>query len=349
MKKLTSLFLIFIIVFSLFGCAKPTPVGDGGSDVPQSEPADLAQGKTIACCMSSIEHPVHRIVQYGFCTKADELGMNPIVSGLTEGSQQELIDKWNSDISTNNAVGALIWTGDDSCYEMMKELKQQGIYTVVPNFCHAYEFSNIIDINPYFNYRDYGAKMADYVVDVLNEKGITYGDIAVSQIGQNISNASNDAFRERISELQVNYNILDTVMLGGHISEAENKTTTRLMKNENIVAAVGFDALDAYAWVSGAENVGLTDLVIIGMGMEDGHIGLVEEGKIQGLVCPPYYESGVVSANELYQLINGKVIATEEAWNEKLNFGLAYLGGEGENDIQTYRDIYDAAQAYFER
>ena len=87
MKKFISIILILGLVFSLFaGCAKePAEVAPSASQsVKPSEPADLAQGKTVAICMGSVNHPAHRVIQYGFLTKAEELGMEPIVSGLDE-------------------------------------------------------------------------------------------------------------------------------------------------------------------------------------------------------------------------------------------------------------------------
>ena len=358
MKKLLVWALIAVILFSLFGCAKTEesveeslPEVSEESQISESEPVDLAKGKTIACCMGSINHPVHRVVQYGFCTKAEELGMNPIVSGLSEGSQQELIDKWESDIAQNNVSGIMLWTGDDSCYEMMKELKQKGIYTIVPLFCHDYNTTNpFIDVNPWCSYSDCGIEMADRLTEVLTERGISQGTVIISIQGPGLieSSALNDGFRKRIAELDVNFIVPDNIMLGAEIDSATGRAIKTLEENEDVVAVVGFYELDAQAWVNAAEHC-KKDIVIIGIGSNDRSISLIENEKIDALITEPRYESGAQSAEYLHSLINGELYNnSENNWAPKLPVNIAYPGGEGVNDIQTYRDIYNAAQAYFE-
>ncbi len=71
-----------------------TPEGNEGNE------GGSAAGKRIAVCMGSINHPVHRIVQMGFMTMGEELGMAPEISGLDEGSMQELMAKWESPFPT---------------------------------------------------------------------------------------------------------------------------------------------------------------------------------------------------------------------------------------------------------
>ena len=357
MKKILSLTLAIIMLLALFGCSKPTPVEDGAPDVPQtessesSEPesADLAQGKTIACCMGSIYHPVHRVVQYGFCTKAEELGMNPIISGLDEGSQQELIKKWNSDIEANNAVGAMIWTGDDYCYDMLKALKQQGIYTVVPYYCHDYITTReFIDKNPYYSTINNGIDMADHIVNVLEERDVHSGTIIASVNGPGSTDMGTCMwFSDRIKELGVNYKI-KVIMVGADIESGTERAVTALNEVENTVAMVGFSDRDGQIWVNAVTELGISGLPIVCSYMNEANLSLTESGKIDALFCDPRYETSQMSAQSLYELINGTSFETEEDWYIKVIAPLAYAGGEGKNDIQTYRDIYDAAQAYFE-
>ncbi len=355
MKKIISITLALIMLLALFGCASKSPAENSGSEISQtesaqsSEPVDLAQGKTVACCMGSVSHPVHRVIQYGFCTKAEELGMIPVISGLDQGSMDELISQWETDISSNNAVGALIWTGDDSCYEMMKELKQQGVYTVVPYFAHSFEYTEaFIDVCIWYKVGEYGAAQADTLVKLLTEKGITSGNIAVSHSGPGlVSNGANNAFRTRIRELGVEYNVLDTIFTGAEINEATRKATLRLEETENVVAAVGFDEVDASAWANAVDNTG-KEIVIIGMGASDSTMALIENGRADAIAISPYCEAGTLSAEYLNRLILGEVFNTsEELWGPTLTVNMVYEGGEGPNNIQTWRDLYNTAQEYF--
>ena len=358
MKKIISLLLCLMFMFALFGCASKTPAENSGSEISQtesaqsSEPVDLAQGKTIACCMGAIYHPVHRVVQYGFCTKAEELGMVPIVSGLESGAMDELISQWETDISLNNAVGALIWTGDDSCYEMMKELKQQGVYTVVPHFIHDYERTqSFIDKDIAFRESDYGKAAADFIVERLIEAGITEGSIGITLQGTGIGTGviAYDAFSARIKELGGGYSVLPPAMEGNETTYATNIITNYIKGNPDMVAGFGTTGYSPVTWAAAMENADRGDIIAVGVTWDDANITLIENGTIAGTVCLPVHEEAAASVTALYDMVNGKVFNTNEnTWLEIVEAPVASLNGEGKNNIQTYRDIYDAAQAYFE-
>ena len=97
------------------------------------------------------------------------------------------------------------------------------------------------------------------------------------------------------------------------------------------------------------ENTGRTDIIVVALDYTDKNITAVESGTINAIVCMPWYTEGIGCAQALYDLINGAVFNTSESeWFTEVEAPIAYVGGEGENNIQTYRDIYDAAQAYFE-
>ena len=137
-------------------------------------------------------------------------------------------------------------------------------------------------------------------------------------------------------------------MVGANLEIAVEKTTDILNENENVVAAVGFDELDIIAWESAKENCG-ADIVLIGLGFYDSAMQLMEEEKIDALYINPVYEYGQLSASYLHELINGNVFEEKEEWFVPVDFHVTYPGGEGENDIATYRDIFNAAQEYFAR
>ena len=131
MKKALSIILAVAMLLALVvGCGGgDTDSGTSSTDSTVSTPADdegneggSAAGKRIAVCMGSINHPVHRIVQMGFMTMGEELGMAPEISGLDEGSMQELMAKWESSVS-NGVEVILAWVGDDSAYEFLKTVK----------------------------------------------------------------------------------------------------------------------------------------------------------------------------------------------------------------------------------
>ena len=352
MKKFISLSLAVIMLLALFGCANNTPVVDDVSDAPQtessesSESVDLAQGKTIACCMGSIYHPVHRVVQYGFYTKAEELGMLPIISGLDEGSMQELIDKWNSDIASNNAVGAMIWTGDDSCYEMMKELKSQGISIVTARFPHNYESTkDFIDICFVNSYEEYGKAAADFLVDRLIESGIEEGAIGCGGDGGGTFMGSSFYFTERIKELDTAYTLCDGWHEAAYVEDNIRKMTEYIKTYPEMVGAYG---ITHEAWVAAKEATGRDDLIVVARNYYPNITEDLQSGAIAGAVDPLGYQIGEYSAQALGSLIGGEVFnQSEETWYCSLESPVVYFGGEGEQSSTALDELYAQAVEYF--
>ncbi len=357
MKKALAILLALLMVLAVVaGCGAkdeaeaPKDEAEAPAEEKEEEAAeDAAAGKQIAVCMGSINHPVHRIVQMGFVLKAEELGMEGVISGLDEGSQQELITKWESAV-TNGAEGVLVWTGDDSCYDMMKGMKEMGVYTTVPHFVHDYATTkDFIDKNVSCLAATYGAEAAVFVVEQLEAKGIKEGTIGITQNGPNVTeNAANDGFRSKIAELGVAYKLADTVMEGPEVTEATNKVTSVIQANDDIVAGFGTTGGSPQSWSAAMENTGKTDLVVVGMDYTELNVNLVKEGKISAVVCQPLFPEAQECAAVLYDLFNGKVFNDSEAnWFKELDAPLAYVGGEGVNDINSYQSIIDQVAEYF--
>lgn len=217
MKKFISMLLVVLMVIGVIaGCGTTEVTEESETEVVESSEAveeteamtdeDL-DGAMIAICQGSVNHPVHRIVQVSFFQRAEELGYMGVLSGLDEGSQQEMIAKWESAI-TNGAIGCLVWTGDESCYEFMRSYAEDCKF-VVPHFAHEYEDTKeFISRNITSLAATYGADAADYILNQLEEKGVTSGTIALTQSGANVTeNAAGDAFRTRINEAGTNFTV----------------------------------------------------------------------------------------------------------------------------------------------
>ena len=347
MKKLLYFAVCMAFILSLLGCAKTEVPADMVESAlsSQSEPEKEKEPSTVAICMGAIDHPVHRIVQTGFMLKAEELGMNGVISWLEEGSIQELQSKWNSDISDNNASGALIWTGDDSCYELMKELKQQGIYIVVPHFIHDYNTTkDFIDKNMSCRALSYGRNVADYITDELIALGVTNGSIGITANSPSVLiTPGADGFRQRMAELHTQYEVLDLLMEGTDISNATQKTISYIYENPNMVAAFGTTGSSSEIWASAMGTTGRTDLIVVGIDYLENNMELVENDIISAIVCQPLYKEGEKSAEALFDLYNGTVFnESEDTWFEELEAPVA-----DKDDMPYYRDIWQKMYDYF--
>ncbi len=352
MRKLLSIVLILSLMFAIFaGCAKePEAVAPSvNQSVEKSEPVDLAQGKTVAICMGSVSHPIHRVIQYGFLTKAEELGMNPVVSGLDDARINELISEWEKAVQ-NGAQGVLVWTGDDSCYDMMKEFKEQGVYCVVPHFAHDYETTKeFIDRNIAALQKTYCFDAADYIVERLTEKGITEGKIYATITGSGVVSPARDYFAERIEMLDVNYEVPRGIHEGFSEEEAYSRCTDYIKNTPGLVAVFGSTGFSPQCWDVAVENTGRTDLVIVGMDYSQLNLDVMRKGNISGLICQPFIPEAQESAQALHDLFNGEVFNdTEENWFKEMEAPIAYVGGEGVNNIEYYQNILDTVEAYFE-
>ncbi len=345
-KKILSLLLAFIMVFALAaGCGSSEEAVEGESEATESEaegvnPADT----TIGVCMGSINHPVHRIVQMGFLEKSDEMGYIGIVSGLDEGSHQEMLAKWESAI-TNGMSGCLLWTGDDACYSFMRDYTELCKF-VVPHFAHSYaDTKDFISRNICCLASEYGKAAAQYILDELAEAGITEGVIGLTQSGANITeNAAGDAFRNAINESGTAFTVADTVFEGVEVIDATNKVSAVIQANPKIVAGFGTTGGSAQSWNAAMENTGRTDLIVVGVDYVELNLNLVEEGAISAVVAQPLYEEAQLSAETLDALFKGEVFNdSEEKWNVTLDAPLATT----DSDLSAYRDIVSRVKDYF--
>ena len=359
MKKILCLLLIILLMFSLFaGCAKvEESVPEPEISETEQAPQNLAEGKTVAICMGSVNHPIHKVVQYGFLTKAEELGMNGIVSGADEGSMQELIAIWESAV-LSGAEGIALWTGNDSCYDMMKGIKELGVYCVVPHFPHEYkDTKDFIDRNIHCVDEAYIKKAAEFIVNRLQEKGIESGVIGYTANGPG-SNQNwylRDLFAQEIEALGVNYTVAEIVFEGAEINEATRKVTDVILSNsteaggEGIVAGFGATVGSPQSWQNAMENTGVTDLVVVGMDYTQININNVKNGYITGLVCQPLIPEMEACSQTLYDLFNGKDYSVnEDSWFLELEAPIASKEGEGIYNINYYQNILDTVTAYFE-
>ncbi len=353
MKKFLALILCLLMVFGLFaGCGQKTeeapkeePKEEASEEVKEEEPEEKIQ---VAACVPGINNPVCRIMAMGFIERAEEIGYDAVMSGLDEGSVQEFFTKWEGAV-TNGAQGIMLAWGDDACYDMCRRLKEQGTYIVVPHFPHEYEAAkDYIDAVLSCKPATYGAESAEFVLDKLEEKGITEGSIAITQNGPNITeNAASDAFRTAILNSGTNFKVLDVVMEGGEVTEGTNKCTAIIQANQDLVAAFGTTGSSPQTWSAAAENAGKTDLIIVGMDYVEKNVELVNDGKVAAIVAQPLYDECVESANVMDRLFKGETFTASEAeWWMEIDAPLAYVGGEGASDINYYNDILEQLKTF---
>lgn len=352
MKRFLALVLSLLLVFALLaGCGNTNAPAESKEESKQESKEESKEEEKvqIAACMPSINNPVCRIMEMGFLERGEELGYDPVVSGLDEGSIQELITKWTSAV-TNGAKGIMLAWGDDGCYEFCKEMKEDGTYIVVPHFPHEYsDTKDFIDSVLSCQPASYGVESAEFILNKLEEKGITEGSIGITQNSANVTeNAAADAFRDTIIKSGAKFTVLDVVFEGGEVTEGTNKVTAIITSNPDIVAGFGTTGSSPQTWAAAMDNTGKTDLVVIGMDYVEKNVMLVKEGKVAAIVAQPLYDECAASVDRLDELFAGKTFnGSEEEWFVEIDAPVAFVGGSDHADINYYDAILTRVKAYF--
>ncbi|MBO5784170.1 MAG: substrate-binding domain-containing protein [Clostridia bacterium] len=324
MKRILALVVVFGFVLGLGGCAglfeaeKEVKIGIG---------------------MGSVNHPVHRIVQYGFDKGIEHHCATKVDATMDEGSAMELIENFRKAIEEEGAQGMLIWTSDDTFYQFMRDMKKEhGTEFVIPHFSHEYvDTKDFIAANLHYDDRKMGEMAADMLVEALHAKGITSGSIGNTQAGASVTtNAASDAFRHRLKEIAPQFRVTDVVFEGVELSAAATKIVGLIKANPDIVGAFGTTGGSATAWTKAMEDTGRTDLVVIGVDFTAGSLDVLENGPISGLMCTPLYDEGYDSVGILHDVIHGKSYnQTKEDWSIVYDV----VGLTKDSDLTPYRDL----------
>ena len=348
-----SVFILLIaaeLLAVLCGCAGRVP-----ETVQSAPPASVSamenveETRSAAVCMGSVSHPVHRIVQLGFMEKAEELGYEGHILGLSEGSVQELYDCWLAGAKEYDIAGAVCWVGDDSAYEFLKELHGMGVKTVVPHFAHDYKKTkNFIDVNAHSDMDTTLLDSGDYIVKCLREKAIYSGALGFSVNGPALSHEDVRNYMSYMESTYPEYRIAELEFEGAEQEEAADKITEYIENNADLVAAIGKTGGSAMAWSTAKERTGRDDIFTMGMDYTKQNLDLLNSGDIDALICQPIYEAGYVGMELIDALINGEVYnKTEEQWHYKLENRIISKNGQGQNGTAYYYDIYERSEARF--
>lgn len=330
MKRMVALLMLLAITLGLGACAGPSE--------PTPEPIKIAIG------MGSMDHPVHRIVRYGFLRGTEDAGVDGYVAGLSEGSVRELEAKFRSAVEENGVDGMLLWASDDTYYQFMRDMvRDHGTVFVVPHFAHEYvDTKDFIAANRYVSETERGRMAADLIVEELHRRGITEGLLGNTQAGPGVAvNAASVAFRERIAEIS-NFRVCDTVFEGLELSEAVIKCVGCIQSNPGIVGAFGVTGGSAQSWTKAMEQTGRTDLVVVAYDYSEPNLDALETGPIHALVCTPLYEEGYDSVGIIKDVLDGKTYNdSKENWSRL--YDLITLTKD--SDLTPYREqIANSAQ-----
>ncbi len=319
--------LLVLSLWLLFGCS-PVPVS-----MPVAEPTKIAFG------LGSMNHPIHRIVQHGFFEGAANMGTDAAIIGLDEGTAKDLQEKWKFNLENNDVQGMLLWTGDDTFYAFMREMKAaHGTVFVVPHFQHEYiDTKDFISANLYVSGRKLGEAAADQMIEDLAQRGITSGSIGITRTGD-ITDAICDGFRDRMAEMAPQFAVLPQVFGSVEVNYATLKLVSLIEDTPDLVGGFASYDGDTQAWLAAAEQTERTDLVLVGVDYSEITMEALKEGTVCALVSSDLYRTGYEGAKTLVRILGGDVPKTEEEWQQIYD---PVVITQTQN-YQRYRDIVDA-------
>jgi ribose transport system substrate-binding protein len=331
MKRVFALVMVLGLLMGLGACA----------DLSGSAPEEIK----IAIGMGSKNHPVHRIVRYGFFQGAQEYGVTGVDAGLDNGSTRELQENFTKAITEQGVHGMLLWASDDTYYQFMRDMTaEHGTVFVVPHFKHDYvETKDFISANLYADDAALGMAAADLIVEELHRRGIIEGSLGITQAGAGVApNIAGDAFRKRIAEIS-NFRVCDIVFEGLELSEAAVKCVGVINSNSDIVGAFGTTGGSAQSWTKAMEETGRTDLVVVAYDYSEENLEKLENGPIHALVSAPLYEEGYDSVGIIKDVLDGKTYNdSEENWSKVYDV----ITLTKDSDLKPYHDLIDQATRY---
>ncbi len=355
-KVMVALIVVLELLYILSGCSGSLAESSSSATaesvyVHMSESVPSETNRSAAVCMGSVSHPVCRIVQLGFMEKADELGYEGHILGLSEGSTQELYACWLEGAKEYDIAGAVCWVVDDSAYEFLKELHGMGVKTVAATMPHDYiKTRDFIDVNLRHSRVDDSIMVADFIGQSLFDRGLFSGSIAVTMNGysSNYYLEGSNAFWTYMPTRYPDYTYLDAMYEGAVPEEAVAKVQQLILEHPEIIAAFGMSNNSALVWANGKKAAGRPDILVAAYSDSRDGLDLLAAGDVDVLVGQPLYEAGYVGLELIDRLLNGKVYNTSEAlWIQKLETHLIYQGGKGKHDPAYYYAIHARAEERF--
>lgn len=369
MKKLITLVLaILMVAVFVAGCqTAPTP-SESPSDKPSDQPSDKPSDDTpdfdpseysLAVCMGSMNHPVHRQVQIGFIKEAENLGYKtPQIIGTDGPDQTEQFNaakNWAAGVESGKG-GMLLWNGDHASDALCAELGDAGILVGIPHFrvfvdddVEKKELPKGVSFEMACDPVAYGKAVAELAAKALDGKT---GSFALTQNTKNTTeNAATESFIAEFKALGSQYKldgikVLDVVLEGGEVEPATAKNLGIIQANKDIIGAFGTTGNSPVTWSSAAEKANMkpgTDLWIAGMDATDSNLALLKEGKVNVVVAQPLVQEAAKTAEYFDKLFRGETVP---GWTD-LKAGIVTKDATGEDSIETWEGFAKQVADYF--
>jgi len=319
MKKLICIVVVLAMVLTLVlaGC------GGSKETTPKEEPKKTDEAKKeeepqktaeqkfdpsqypLAINMIVKGHPVHRIVQLGFLSKAKELGYPAEILGSEGADAADAVALAEQGIA-KGVKGMLVWAHVPAFYPVIKKASDAGIKIVVPHFTIKEGDASGIDSNLAADPVKYSQDAAKAIGDKLAGKK---GSVAVTQGSFNtVENSAAGAFTKYMNENYPDLKVLKPIEEGFDPPAAVSKAIAIIQANPDLLGAYSTTGGGPVTWAGAMDQTNRPDLVCIGMDYTEQNIDLVKNGKIYAIVAQPLYEEAQQSVVILDKLLRGEKV-----------------------------------------
>lgn len=368
-QKVLAMLICMSMVLGMTACGGGD---DGSADTAATETADTADTAdteeetqteasaedfdpsqySVAICMDSMNHPVHRIVQLGFLKAAEALGYeNAKVIGTEGGDTSEAFAAAEA-FAAEGGNGLLLWAGDSSSYNTIANVASQGVVVGIPHFNHQQEdgsYPEGLAFNMACDPVLYGQQVAELMAENLD--GME-GSVALTQNTKNMTeNAATESFIETWNSLDGTYDlsgikVLDVQLEGGVVDQATATNLAIIQSNPDIIGAFGTTGNSPITWADAATKAGKADgeIFIVGMDATEANLDYLEAGKVQAIVAQPLYDEAYKTMEYLDTIFRG---GTVPEWTD-LEAPVVTVDGEGKNGIEYHRDIAAQVEEFFQ-
>ena len=356
MKRIISLILLLVILLSACdnlrsdSTASTSVISDGTPNSSESE--ESYRQNVVMLCMGAIKNPAMQLIQLGFVEKAKQLEhYEPVISGLEDGSIDELQDQWAKDAAACNPYGFVMWGADELYKDFFHEQYKNGAKFVVPYFdpleySYSTDFGLMIGANPICDEIARGRQAADYILQCLEADGIHSGTIVF-----HYDSYYYPGFRDRIEELS-DFTVVDLKLTIGSSREESIKFDVPRIQ----------DALDLYSdivafynpvsgdpssiWeIALGEPLSQTGIIGVTSMQDKAALTSLREGKISAIITNPFYEAGYVGMEMLDRLLQGETFEGD-AWQPTLPTYIVTADGTGKNGPDFYLDLWERVEAF---
>lgn len=296
------------------------------------------RSNTVVFCTGAINYPRHQMILLGFQEGAKAAGVTAVMAGADEGSSQELMEMYKTAVTEHKAGGAVVLTGDDTYYQMMREWSADGVKIAVPHYPHEQaDTETFIHASVAGNNKERGYLATDTLAALLREKGITSGTIGVFATGASVYYLSQRYFCERMEEIAPEYTLADPMFMGLSL-EADIVRAESVIANYPDLVAMYVDnsSVGGQAIVQAAENAGREDLVLIACDETKENLDLLEQGKLDALMVSDLYQEGYQCAQNLAKLMAGEEVEWYTEIEEKVL--------TRESDLTYYKELWSRIQ-----